>query len=85
MAQDGGVSGARDAESRAAEETEDHDRVKNDVDDSAGDLADHAQLCASGGLQHSLKGHLEEESDGEAGYRGKVSVAVSNDLSCCGV
>ena len=75
LAQDCGVSGARDAEFRAAEEAEDHDRVN-----SAGGLADHTQLGAAGGLQKSLKGHLEEETDREAGYRGEIGVAVSDDL-----
>ena len=86
LAQDRCVSGARDAESRTSEETEDHDRVEDNVDDSAGGLADHAQLSAAGGLQESLKGHLEEETDGEAGHGREVSVAVFDDLSRgCGV
>ena len=82
LAEDCCVGGACYAEPGESEEAEDHDRVEDDVDDGAGRLADHTQLCASCGLQHSLEGHLEEETEGETGHDGEIGVAVCDDLRC---
>ena len=67
-----------------AEEAEDHDRVKDDVNDRTGGLADHAQLGAARGLQESLEVHLEEEAQRHACDDGEVCVAVFDDFGGCG-
>ena len=84
MAQNCGIRCAGNAELGEAEEAEDHDRVKDDVDDRASGLADHAQLGAAGGLQESLEVHLEEETKRHACDDGEVCVAVFDDFGGCG-
>ena len=83
LSQNSGVSGARDAEPWKSEETEDHDRVEDDIDDRPCSLTDHAQLCAAGGLKEPLKGQLEEETERESGHGREIGVPILNNL-CSG-
>ena len=84
LAQNCGIRCAGNAELGEAEEAEDHDRVKDDVNDRTGGLADHAQLGAARGLQESLEVHLEEEAQRHACDDGEVCVAVFDDFGGCG-
>ena len=81
LTQNSCVGGTRYSQPGEAEETEDHDRVEDDVNDGTGRLADHAELCASGGLQQSLKGHLEEEAERETCHEREIRVPVRNNFS----
>ena len=54
---------AGDAELREAEQTEDEDRVEDDVRDRAGQLRDHGIDRAAGRLQEALEGDLDKNAE----------------------
>ena len=65
----GRPGGTGDAHGRDRTEAEDHDRVEDDVDETADQHADHRNLHAADGLEHLLIGdgggirHTEKEDD----------------------
>ena len=67
---------ARDAQFWETEKAEDHDRVKDDVDDGAGRLGDHTVKCPSRGLQQALESDLENGAEGHAQTDLEINRAV---------
>ena len=63
LADDSRVSRAGYAEGGTAQQTEDHNRIEDDIDDGAGRLRDHGIDRQSGGLQETLEHHLEEQTE----------------------
>ena len=75
-----GIGSSCNAELRKSAETEDQDRIKDDIDDGTGHLADHGQDGHARGLQKTFKGHLEEKTDGEGADNPQIGVAGGNDF-----
>lgn len=79
LADNGGVGGTLDAHGGAAEETEDHNGIKNDIDDGADTLNVHGDEGLAGALQHPLSGDLHKDADGADADDGKILGAVFRD------
>ena len=75
-----GISGSCNPELRKSAETEDQDRIEDDIEDGTGHLADHGQDGHARGLQKTLKGQLEEKTDGEGADNPQIGVAGGNDF-----
>ena len=71
---------AGNAHRRTAEIPEDHDRVKDDIDDGARQLRSHALHGPPGRLQEPLKHHLEHQARGEPVHDPKVDLPHRGDL-----
>ena len=76
LAENGSSRSAGDTHFGEAEETEDHDRVKNDIDNGAGSLGDHTVEGAAGGLQQPFKSDLENRAEGHAQDDPQIDRAV---------
>ena len=72
LTDDGGVGGTLDAHGGAAEETEDHNGIKNDIDDGADTLNVHGDEGLTGALQHALSGNFHKNTDGADADDGEV-------------
>ena len=80
LSKDRGQGGAGYAQSGKAAQAEDHDRIKNNVDDRAGRLGDHTVNGQACRLQQTLKGHLEEQSCRQTGHDPQIGGAHADDL-----
>ncbi len=67
-----GNRSAPDAEPWKTEETKNHNRIQNNIDDGAGSLGHHAVDSPSRGLHNTFKGHLHKDSEGENETDGKI-------------
>ena len=76
LAENGSGRGAGDTHPGEAEEAEDHDRVKNDIDNGTCSLGDHTVEGAAGGLQEPLKSDLENRAEGHAQDDPQIDRAV---------
>ena len=56
---------ACDAELRRPAQTENQNRIKNNIDDGTQSLCTHGKNCAAGRLQNALKGHLYKQTKGK--------------------
>ena len=74
-----GDGGAGNLQTGKAKETEDHDRVQDDIDDGAGPLGDHIVKGSSRGLQKTLEGDLQEDPYGKQSDDGHILNAVLQD------
>ena len=75
LADDGSDGRARNAHSRAAQQTEDHNGVQNDVDDRARQLGHHGQHRVAGSLHHALKADAEEQTEAENAHDAQILAA----------
>ena len=80
LAEDGRIGRARNTHLREAEQAEDENRVKNDVDDCARALADHRQQRAAGALQQALKEDLHENAHRADHDDGRIVDAALHDF-----
>ena len=65
---------------RESEISEDQDRVEDDVEDRAGQLGYHGIDGQPGRLEQSLKGHLEQHSEGQAQNDAQIGFSICGDL-----
>lgn len=72
-------SGAGDAQLREAEQTEDQDRIEDNVRDRAGQLRDHGIDRAAGRLQEALEGDLNKNAERAQNADVQVRDAVIDD------
>ncbi len=63
---DRGDGGADDAEGRESQETEDQNRVQDNVDDTAGGKQHHGDFHGAHGLKYFLHGKLKLAAEGDA-------------------
>ena len=80
LAEDRCIGGARDAELRASEKSEDHDRIEDDVQDGAGQLGTHGQYRLASRLQLAFEGQLEEKPDREHADNAEIGVSGLYDF-----
>ena len=65
---------------RESEISEDQDRVEDDVEDRTCQLGYHGIDGKAGRLEQSLKGHLEQHSEGQAQNDAQIGFAIGSDL-----
>ena len=74
------IGGTGYAEAWKAEETENHNRVEDDIQDSTGELRAHGKHGLTSRLQLALEGQLEEKSDREHADDAEVGVTRLDDF-----
>ncbi len=72
------------AHAGAAEETEDHDGIQDDVGQGTAELGDHGQHGVSGGLEHTLKVDGHEQAGAGRGNDGQVRGTHGEDAFLVG-
>ena len=80
LSEDRGQGGAGYAQSGKAAQAEDHDRIKNNIDNGAGGLGDHTVNGQACGLQQAFEGHLEEQPRGQTGHDPQIGGAHTDDF-----
>ena len=79
LADDGRDRCAGDAEPGESEQTENQNRIQNDIDDGAGGLQNHTVDSAAGRLQKPFVRDLEKQTDRAAAHNLKIGRAVGAD------
>ena len=83
LSDDGGDCRSRNAHFRHSKETEDHDRIEDNVNDRAESLGDHGVKGFSGRLQETLEGKLHKNAERAGENDGEVLRTVF-DNKCLG-
>ena len=84
LTDDCGDSRTGNAHAGAAEETEDHDGVQDDVGQGTAELGDHGQQGVTGGLEHTLKVDGHEQAGAGRGNDSQVRGTHGEDAFLVG-